>query len=86
MRNTHGSARKIGDIEMRLLRIELGKRNLRVADLGKIIGYPQNQVTNALSASPPSWPVLAAINRALRQNVFIKPEHKSRKPQTPQTP
>jgi hypothetical protein len=60
------------NIELDELRIEMIRRGLTYRQLAEIIGRDKQQVANVLTGNNPSWPIRAAINRALRKRIFCK--------------
>lgn len=55
-----------------LLRIAMIQLGLTYRDLAALVGKPPQRVANVLSGNDRSWPIRAAINRAMRQRILHK--------------
>jgi hypothetical protein len=64
--------------ELDLLRIKMIERGLTYRDLAAMAGKKPQRVANVLSGSDRTWPIRAAINRALRSKLFSKPKNTRR--------
>jgi hypothetical protein len=69
------------NLESDELRIEMIRRGLTYRDLAKIVGTVPQRIANVLSYSDRTWPIRAAINRALRKRIFRKPLRRQPGPQ-----
>jgi hypothetical protein len=67
------------------LRIEMIKRGLGYRDLAALAGKSHRRIANVLAGNDRTWPIRAAINRALRSRIFSKPSNtrRRRKPAPP---
>ena len=68
--------RKGSPIEVKMLRLAMLNRDLSVGKLAQMARVGARRVTNVLSGSDTTWPIRAAINRALRESIFTKPARK----------
>ena len=64
--------------ELDLFRIELILRGLTYRDVAAMVGKKPQRIANVQSGSDRSWPIRAAINRALKQKLFVKPRNARR--------
>jgi hypothetical protein len=73
-RNVESAQTPRDGIELRTLRLAMAERNLRRADLVRLTGFSPKRITNLVTGSDPSWPIRAAINKALQVKIFMKPK------------
>lgn len=57
-----------------LLRVRMAERNLKPRTLAQLTGFSSHRISNVLVGSDTSWPIRAAINQALEENIFSKPQ------------
>jgi hypothetical protein len=57
---------------MRLRQVMLEK-HLTPAALGKLTGFDPRRISNQLCATDTTWPIRAAINRAMQEKIFSNP-------------
>jgi hypothetical protein len=55
------------------LRIEMIRRGITYRELAEMVGKGPQRVANVLAYSDRTWPIRAAINRALHKKIFRKP-------------
>lgn len=67
------SSVNLGDVELKLCRCEMALRGLNTRGLAQRAGVNMGLVQDLLCGHYSSWPVRAAINRALRRRIFKKP-------------
>lgn len=59
--------------ESRALKVLLIQRGMKHTALAEMVEYPPGQVANLLCGNSYSWPLRAAINKALQKKIFSKP-------------
>ena len=70
-------------MELTALRIAMDRAGLNKSELAALPamnGFNAHRIKNVLCGQDTTWPIRAAINRALRVRIFEKPPTKHRKP------
>ena len=73
-----GSRRLAGDVELAELRVVMASRSLQPRHLASMTRVSAQRISNVLAGGDKSWPIRAAINEALGQNIFAKPPLRTR--------
>lgn len=69
----NGKATTDWSASVRQLRIRMLQRELDTAALARLIRFDYRHVVNVLAGNTRSWPVMRAINCALREKIFRRP-------------